>query len=92
MIKIVLDAGHGPDTWGKRTPKFADGTFMHEHEFNNSVVNKLKLLLDEYGDFETTIVSSDSYDVSLYDRVAKESNIRSNLFLSVHAKDRKSVV
>ena len=42
MIRIVLDAGHGPYTAGKRTPTFDDGTFMHEHEFNDSVVKDRK--------------------------------------------------
>lgn len=85
MIKIVLDAGHGPNTPGKRTPKFDDGNFMHEHEFNNAVVQKLKLMLDNVGKFSVSVVSSETVDVPLKDRVAKEKAIKSDLFLSVHA-------
>jgi len=90
MIKIVLDAGHGPDTPGKRTPKFNDGTFMHEHEFNNSVVHKLKDKLNGTGKFSVTIVSSSTKDVPLADRVALERQIKADLFLSVHANALKS--
>lgn len=85
MIKVVLDAGHGPKTAGKRTPKFEDGTFMHEHEFNSSVVGKLKNKLIENGSFNVTVSSSDYRDVPLSERVERERNINSDLFLSVHA-------
>jgi len=85
MIKIVLDAGHGPNTPGKRTPKFENGTFMHEHEFNDSVVNKLNIKLLDNGKFDVTIVSSSIIDVPLEDRVSIEKSIKSDLFLSVHA-------
>ena len=85
MIKIVLDAGHGPDTPGKRTPKFDDGSFMHEHEFNNAVVQKLKGKLNAVGEFAVTVVSSQTEDVPLANRVALEREIKADLFLSVHA-------
>jgi len=85
MIKIVLDAGHGPDTPGKRTPKFEDGTFMHEHEFNNSVVKKLKDKLNSVGKFNVTVVSSEYRDVPLAERVSLEREVKADLFLSVHA-------
>lgn len=85
MIKIVLDAGHGPNTPGKRTPKFPDGTFMHEHEFNNSVVQKLKEKLNRTGKFEVAVVSSEIKDVPLAERVQMERKIKPALFLSVHA-------
>ncbi len=85
MIKIVLDAGHGPNCPGKRTPTFEDGTFMHEHEFNNAVVHKLKNKLNKSDDFSVTIVSSDVEDISLQKRVDREYQIKADLFLSVHA-------
>jgi len=85
MIKIVLDAGHGPNTPGKRTPKFDDGTFMHEHEFNNAVIKKLKGKLNKTNKFSVAVVSSDTEDIPLAERVAKEKSIKPQLFLSVHA-------
>jgi len=85
MIKIVLDAGHGPDTAGKRTPKFDDGTFMHEHEFNNAVVLLLSDKLNKTSKFSVGISSSSVVDVSLSERVNYERSIKADLFLSVHA-------
>ena len=79
----------GPDTPGKRTPKFEDGSFMHEHEFNNSVVHKLKDKLNKTGEFSVTIVSSTTKDVPLADRVALERQVKADLFLSVHANALK---
>lgn len=83
MYRIALDAGHGPNTPGKRTPKFEDGTFMHEHEFNDAVVQKLYKKLKPY--FEVVICSSSTEDVELYDRVQIERKFDADLFLSVHA-------
>ena len=37
MRKISIDDGHGAETPGKRTPKFADGSAMKENEFNKIV-------------------------------------------------------
>lgn len=85
MIKIVLDAGHGPETAGKRTPKFDDGTFMHEHEFNHSVVQNLKDKLNKTGKFSVVVTSSATRDVPLEERVSVEREIKADLFLSVHA-------
>jgi len=85
MIKIVLDAGHGPDTAGKRTPKFENGSFMHEHEFNNAVVQRLKNKLNTVGKYSVTVVSSKTKDIPLSQRVTLERTINSDLFLSVHA-------
>lgn len=91
MIKVVLDAGHGPDTPGKRTPMFDNGKFMHEYEFNNSVVSKLKDKLNKTGKFNVTVTSSATKDISLVERVILEKQIKSDLFLSVHANALSSV-
>lgn len=39
---VFGDDGHGMETAGKRTPKFEDGTFMHENEFNRAVIAKMQ--------------------------------------------------
>ena len=83
MKTIVLDAGHGPNTPGKRTPLFSDGTHMKEYEFNSSVVKKLKSMLEF--DFNVVITSSDKTDITLSQRVAIEKKSNADLFLSVHA-------
>ncbi|MCP4325521.1 MAG: N-acetylmuramoyl-L-alanine amidase [Alteromonadales bacterium] len=91
MIKLVLDAGHGPNTPGKRTPLFADGSFMHEYEFNSAVVRKLKKKLTATAKFNITVTSSDSEDIKLSDRVRLEKQIKADLFLSVHANAMSNV-
>ncbi|MGL4736180.1 MAG: N-acetylmuramoyl-L-alanine amidase family protein [Cellulosilyticaceae bacterium] len=61
---VILDAGHGMDTAGKRTPLFEDGSFMHEREFNKAVVQKVINLLKDY-DTEVMWVSESDQDVPL---------------------------
>ena len=41
MKLIAVDAGHGMNTAGKRTPMFSDGTIMKENEFNKGVIQKI---------------------------------------------------
>lgn len=38
---VIIDDGHGMNTSGKQTPKFADGTFMKENDFNDAVAKKM---------------------------------------------------
>ena len=49
MKKISIDDGHGDETAGKRTPKFADGTIMKENEFNKIVAGYLEVALKRCG-------------------------------------------
>ena len=85
MYTIALDAGHGPNTAGKRTPMFDDGTFMHEYDFNNAVLKLLRARLSENGNFEVDVCSADGYDKLLSDRVKTEKFSDADLFLSIHA-------
>lgn len=68
---VILDAGHGLDTSGKRTPLFSDGTFMRENEFNRSVVRKIDLLLEKYENIDVIFTVTEKYDISLSKRVKK---------------------
>lgn len=94
---IALSDGHGynPETGeatpGKRTAKFEDGTFMHENEFNHTVVKYLKEHL-EYNNFDVLEVSPTYEDTPLKDRVQlannqikNKFNKRADFFLAVHA-------
>jgi len=72
---VILDAGHGLDTPGKRTPLFKDGTFMRENEFNRSVVRKIDYLLESNDNIDVIFTSSEKRDVSLDDRVQRANNI-----------------
>lgn len=79
---IVLDAGHGMNTPGKRTPLFEDGTFMHERAFNKAVVEHMQRLLASY-DCTVIWVSPEDNDVSLNTRVSR-ANTHYNNFVKQH--------
>ena len=66
-VLIIAEGGHGPRTPGKRTPKFDNGSFIHEHEFNYPTSCKF-LELCKNVDFEVLNVSAENYDVSLRTR------------------------
>ncbi|RJS60449.1 N-acetylmuramoyl-L-alanine amidase [Bacillus sp. PK3_68] len=78
-MKIMIDAGHGYSTPGKRTP---DG--MKEFEFNRSVAILIRKKLEERG-ASITFSHSDTEDVLLDRRVWKANNWKADLFLSIHA-------
>lgn len=79
-MKIIVDAGHGPNTPGKRSP---DGR-LREFHFNSAVADELKkrLLLDGH----TVIFSHHpEEDVPLFERTRLANRLRADLFLSIHA-------
>jgi N-acetylmuramoyl-L-alanine amidase len=78
---IVIDAGHGPNTPGKRTP---DGS-MKEYEFNNAVANHLRNELAQYENVRIHFTHSDREDVSLKCRTDEANRLCADLFVSIHA-------
>lgn len=80
-MKIVIDAGHGPNTPGKRTP---DGSML-EFEFNSAVAGYLREELSVYDDIETMFTHDASTDVPLSDRTDKANAWGADLFISIHA-------
>ena len=84
MIKISIDDGHGAETAGKRTPKFADGTAMKENEFNKIVAGYLEIALKRCG-FAVVQTAPENNDIPLNVRVARANNANSDLHISVHA-------
>lgn len=83
-ILIALDAGHGNNTPGKRTPYFNDGTFMRENEFNKATLKYLKSMLERCG-FSTLDVAPEAYDVPLQTRVKRANATNASLYVSIHA-------
>lgn len=93
---ILLDAGHGLNTPGKRTPSFEDDSFMKEREFNQDVVKKMLIKLKAY-DCEVVWVSEETEDVPLSTRTTRANTHYQNcikkygkaavksIFVSVHA-------
>jgi len=88
-VLIILDPGHGNNTPGKRSPVWADGRQLFEHEFNWDVVERIKnklVLIHE--DIHITR-GNNVVDVPLSERVSVANSIAKNydasVFVSVHA-------
>ncbi|MGG0719955.1 N-acetylmuramoyl-L-alanine amidase [Robertmurraya massiliosenegalensis] len=79
-MKIMLDAGHGYNTPGKRSP---DG--MREYEFNRVVAKETKAILETYKDVTVYFSHSDTKDVSLQERTDKANRLAVDCFVSIHA-------
>ena len=83
---ILIDAGHGIETKGKRSHC---GTLV-EWEYNRRVANVLKQELDKYSGTETTLICPEDTDIPLKDRCFRVNKIvtlngRKNTFLvSIH--------
>lgn len=79
-MKIMLDAGHGYNTSGKRSP---DG--MREYEFNRAVAAYAKGLLDGYQNVTVYFAHSDQTDVPLQQRTNNANSLNVNVYVSIHA-------
>ncbi len=84
MKKISIDDGHGDETAGKRTPKFADGSVMKENAFNKIVAGYLEVALKRCG-FAVVQTSPENNDVPLSVRAKRANHANSDLHISVHA-------
>ena len=79
-LVVMLDPGHGESTAGKRSP---DGS-LTEYEFNRSVANKMKGLLEARG-IEVLLTVNDDSDPSLAERCESANNSDTDIFVSIHA-------
>lgn len=70
MSKIILDAGHGIDTPGKRSP---DGRFR-EYKFNRIIVNAVAEHLRLRG-YDVEILTPEETDVPLQERVDRANRM-----------------
>ncbi|WP_298832065.1 N-acetylmuramoyl-L-alanine amidase [uncultured Planococcus sp.] len=79
-MKIMIDAGHGPDTPGKRSP---DGR-LREFHFNSAVAEEVKkrLVMDGHSVFFS---HQNDVDVPLHERTALANRLKVDLFVSIHA-------
>ncbi len=82
-MKFVIDAGHGPDTPGKRTP---DGS-MREYQFNSAVARYAAELLTAYEGVQTlfTHAADGSRDVPLKERTDRANVWGATALVSIHA-------
>ncbi|HJV30812.1 MAG TPA: N-acetylmuramoyl-L-alanine amidase [Bacillales bacterium] len=79
-MKIMLDAGHGYNTAGKRSP---DG--MREYEFSRKVAAFAKNVLETYENVTVYFAHSDKFDVPLTNRTNAANNLKVNTYVSIHA-------
>ncbi|ALS79271.1 cell wall hydrolase [Planococcus kocurii] len=79
-MKIMIDAGHGPDTPGKRSP---DGK-LREFHFNVAVAEEVKkrLVLDGHIVFFS---HQNDFDVPLHERTNLANRMKADVFVSIHA-------
>lgn len=81
LVKIVLDAGHGFNTAGKRTP---DGE--REWSFNDAVVRAAIARLANYHDVEILRVDDPTgkTDITLAARTSRANSWKADVYVSVH--------
>lgn len=85
-MKILLDAGHGIDTPGKRSP---DGAFR-EYLWNREIAELTFALLEEHG-FDVDMVVTETNDIPLKTRVRRVNEVcnlhgsANVLLISIHA-------
>lgn len=84
---VILDAGHGVNTHGKRSPKFDDGTVLMEGVNNRDIVERLKKAFDDNSiDYFDCVASND--DISLktrVDRANKLAKTKKCIYISIHS-------
>jgi N-acetylmuramoyl-L-alanine amidase len=79
-MKFVIDAGHGYNTPGKRSP-----SGMREYEFNRAAAQAAKKALLSYKNTEVFFTHSDQEDVSLKQRTDIANKMEADVFISIHA-------
>lgn len=85
-MRVLIDAGHGIDTPGKRSP---DGAFL-EYLFNRSIAEKVYSVLEEQG-WDVDLVVNETNDVALKTRVRRVNDVcrlvgsHNVLLLSIHS-------
>lgn len=79
-MKIMLDAGHGYSTPGKRSPNG-----MKEYEFTRVVASYAKQLLETYQNVTVYFAHSDQRDIPLQERTDSANRLKVDTYVSIHA-------
>lgn len=69
-MRILIDAGHGIDTLGKRSP---DGAFL-EYRWNREVADYVYDQLEDF-DFDVDLVVTETNDIPLKTRVRRVNEV-----------------
>ena len=86
---VILDAGHGIETAGKRSPVWGDGKQLFEYEFNRDIIARIALELDKEN-IPYVVLVPGSNDVPLGERCRMankihQENDKNTYILSIHA-------
>ena len=91
MLKtVILDAGHGaiidgiPQTSGKRSPLWPDGSQLFEGEFNRAIKARLIERLTA-ANIRYIDINPEALDVSLNTRVTRANKIKNAFLVSIHS-------
>lgn len=86
MAKIVLDAGHGLYTAGKRCLKTIDSNETREWTLNDRIVDKIQKKLADYENVEVLRVddTTGKVDVGLNTRTKKANDFKADIYCSFH--------
>lgn len=79
-MKIIIDAGHGPNTAGKRSPDES----LREFEFNSEVAVRVKRQLTSAGHV-VLFTHQHDWDVPLRERVQLANRLKGEVLVSIHA-------
>lgn len=90
-ILILLDAGHGVNTPGKRSPKLPDGRQLFEWEYTRMISNRIVTKLHAAG-IRVELIVPEDMDISLSERANRANKLydnekkkgRSALLISIH--------
>jgi N-acetylmuramoyl-L-alanine amidase len=77
--RVALDAGHGGDSHGTRTP-----LGLLEKDLTLDIARRLRRLLEERHRFEVVMTRQDDNGISLAERAAIANRAGADIFLSVH--------
>jgi N-acetylmuramoyl-L-alanine amidase len=94
---VILDAGHGLNTSGKRTPPFDDGTVMYENAFNRDIVRRIDSMLESENEVDVFFTTTEKRDIHLDERVGRVNQLYEKVkplydkivLVSVHANAMK---
>mgnify|MGYP002508016692 FL=1 len=90
-LTVILDAGHGKETQGKRSPKLDNGNQLFEWKFTREVCNKIYCLLQTEG-IKCILANTNDVDYKLSERATHINNLfnkekklgHSVIMISVH--------
>lgn len=73
-LTVILDAGHGKETPGKRSPKLDNGNRLFEWKFTREICNKIYCLLQSEG-IKCIIANRNDVDYKLSERATRINNL-----------------